>query len=279
MASSADGTRSGLRGPSVEALAAAERELAGRLSGVEPERLARVGEDLFALTAVVRSEVRLRRTLTDASVDPAARAGLLRSLFGRKVDDVALEVATVAVSHRWTTPTDLGTGLERLGVETTVRGAEDPVRLADELFAVARLVSQTPALRDALGDPARSVEDKQLLLRDLLGPRVLPATSLLLGQALSGSHRTVALALEDYQRIASAVQGERVATVRSARPLAGPERERLQSALSRQYDRQVHLNVVVDPGLIGGLRVEIGDDVIDGSVASRLDDARRRLAG
>ena len=279
MASSADGTRSGLRGPSVEALAAAERELAGRLAGVEPERLARVGEDLFALTSVVRSEVRLRRTLTDASIDPAARAALVRSLFGRKVDAASLEAAAVAVSHRWTTPSDLATGLERLGVETTVRGAEDPLRLADELFGVSRLVSQTPALRDALGDPTRSVEDKQLLLRDLLGTRVLPATSLLLAQALSGSHRTVALALEDYQRIASAVQGERVATVRSARPLAEAERERLQSALSRQYDRQVHLNVVVDPGLLGGLRVEIGDDVIDGSVAGRLDDARRRLAG
>ena len=279
MASSADGTRSGLRGPSGVALASAERELAARLTAVEPERVARVGEDLFAMAAVVRSEPRLRRTLTDASLDPSARSGLVRTLFGRKVDEVGLEVAAVAVAQRWTSPTDLATGFERLGVETTVRGAADPGRLADELFAVHRLVSQAPELRDALSDPARSVEDKRVLVRDLLGTRVLPATAALVDQALSGTHRTIGLALEDYQRIASAVQGERVATVRSARPLDAPERERLQAALSRQYDRAVHLNVVLDPALIGGLRVEIGDDVIDGSVASRLDDARRRLAG
>ncbi len=279
MASSSDGTRSGLRGPSVEALAACERELADRLAGVEPERVARVGEDLFALTAVIRSEPRLRRTLTDASLDASARSGLVRSLFGRKVDEVAAEVVATAVGHRWTSPGDLALGLERLGVETTVRGAGDPGRLADELFDVERLVSQAPALRNALGDPARTVADKQVLLRDLLGTRVLPATALLVEQALSGTHRTIGLALEDYQRIASAVQGERVATVRSARPLSAPEHDRLEAALSRQYDRSVHLNVVVDPTLVGGLRVEIGDDVIDGSVASRLDDARRRLAG
>jgi F-type H+-transporting ATPase subunit delta len=169
--------------------------------------------------------------------------------------------------------------LERLAVETTVRGSSDPGRLADELFTVERLVASTAELRNALGDPARSAEDKRGLLRDLLGGKVLPETSALLEQAVSGSHRTVALALEDYQRTAAAVQGERVATVRSAQPLPDEARDRLQAALSRQYDRAVHLNVVVDPSLLGGLRVEIGDDVIDGSVASRLDEARRRLAG
>ena len=279
MASTADGTRSGLRGPSADALTAAERALAAGLAGVERERVARVGEDLFAVAALVRSDPRLRRTFTDASLDPSARSGLVRTLFGRKVDEVALRVCATAVGHRWTSQGDLAVGLERLGVETTVRGSEDPDRLADELFGVGRLVTQTPELRNALGDPARSTQDKQRLLQDVLGDRVLPATAALLTQAVSGTHRTPGLALEDYQRIASAVQGERVATVRTARPLAGGERERLQAALSSQYDRAVHLNVVLEPALLGGLRVEIGDDVIDGSVASRLDEARRRLAG
>jgi F-type H+-transporting ATPase subunit delta len=70
-----------------------------------------------------------------------------------------------------------------------------------------------------------------------------------------------------------------VATVRVARPLADGDRQRLADVLARTYDRQIHLNVVVDPEVIGGIRVEIGDDVIDGTVASRLDDARRRLVG
>ena len=68
-------------------------------------------------------------------------------------------------------------------------------------------------------------------------------------------------------------------TVRSARPLTDSDRARLEKALSAKYGKAVHTNVVVDPDLLGGIKVEIGDDVIDGTVSSRLDDARRRLAG
>jgi F-type H+-transporting ATPase subunit delta len=70
-----------------------------------------------------------------------------------------------------------------------------------------------------------------------------------------------------------------VATVRSARALSVADQARLAEALGKQYDTTVHLHVVVDTDLVGGVRIEIGDDVIDGSVANRLDDARRRLAG
>jgi F-type H+-transporting ATPase subunit delta len=41
----------------------------------------------------------------------------------------------------------------------------------------------------------------------------------------------------------------------------------------------VTLNLVVDPTVVGGVRVEIGDDVIDATVSSRLNDLRQRLAG
>ena len=87
------------------------------------------------------------------------------------------------------------------------------------------------------------------------------------------------MALTAYQKIAAEVRGEGVATVRVARPLADADRERLADALARTYGRDVHLNVIVDPDVLGGIRVEIGDDVIDGTVSSRLDDAGRRLAG
>ena len=98
-------------------------------------------------------------------------------------------------------------------------------------------------------------------------------------QALAGTYRTVAVALATYQQVAAQVHGERVATVRVAHPLADAERQRLSDALSRQYDRSIHLNVVVDPDVIGGIRVEIGDDVIDGTVSSRIAEAGRKLAG
>ena len=78
---------------------------------------------------------------------------------------------------------------------------------------------------------------------------------------------------------ASERHGQGVATVRVAHELTEADRDRLAAALQRQYDRPVHLNVLVDPEVLGGIRVEIGDDVIDGTVAARLADARRLLAG
>ena len=87
------------------------------------------------------------------------------------------------------------------------------------------------------------------------------------------------MAIEDYQKIAAEAHGQRVAEVRVAQQMTDAEVARLEAALSNQYGRTVHLNVVVDPSIIGGMRVEIGDDVIDGTVVARLDSARRKLAG
>ena len=86
-------------------------------------------------------------------------------------------------------------------------------------------------------------------------------------------------AISDFQQVAADVQGELLATVRAADELSDDDQTRLSEALGRQYNRDVRLRVVLEPDLVGGLRVEIGDDVIDGTVSGRLDDARRRLAG
>ena len=114
---------------------------------------------------------------------------------------------------------------------------------------------------------------------ELVWLNALPATVTLAKQSLAGTYRTVTAALATYRKVAAETQGETVATVRVARPLADADQQRLSALLSSQYDTTVHLNVVVDPEVLGGLRVEIGDEVIDGTIASRLDDARRRLAG
>lgn len=263
-----------LRGASAEAYAATAEVLTGSAEA------GRVGEDLFGVADLLRAEPGLRRVATDVSVPSEAKAGLLREVLAGKVSSEAMDVVVTAVSHRWTLNRDLADSLERLGVVSVVRSAgADAARLEDELFAFGQLVQANPELRDALSDPARSRADKAVLLRDLVGGRMLPATVTLVEQSLSGSYRTVGVALADFQKLAAEVRGQGVATVRVARPLSDADRQRLADALARTYEREIHLNVVVDPEVIGGIRVEIGDDVIDGTVASRLDDARRRLAG
>ncbi len=242
----------------------------------------RVADDLFAMSEVLATQPSLRRLLTDVSRAAEAKAGLVRELFGGKVDDASLELVSSAVSRRWAATRDLGDTLEHLGVIAVVKAAEhadEADRLEEELFAFGQLVTGSPDLRDALSDPARSAEDKQGLLQGLLEGKVTRGTMRLAQQSTGGSHRTVTVALEAYQDLAAAHRRRLVALVTVARPLGDDEAGRLADALSQQYDRPVHLNTVVDPDVIGGVRVEIGDDVIDGTVASRLDEARRRLAG
>ena len=264
-----------MRGASAEALAALRERL-----DAAPGDAARTGDDLFGVAAVLRSEPGLRRIATDVSTEAAAKSGLVRQLFEGKLSAEALELVADAVSRRWTAMRDLADALEELGAVAVIRSAGDQTdRLADELFSVQQTVNGNSELRSALSDSTRSQADRSALWTGLLRDKALPATIRLAEQSLSGSHRTVTVALEEYQKLAAAVAGEGVARVVVAKPLTDGDVERLQSALSRQYGRAIHLNMVVDPSLLGGIRVEIGDDVIDGSVASRLDNARRQLAG
>ncbi len=268
------------RGPSAEALAGLRDRLDTALAEVGTRKAGQVGDELFSLASLVRTTPSLRRVLTDVSVDGSAKESLLRELFQGKVDELSLDLAANAVTRRWTSTRDLADTLEHLAEVAVVRSSGDNAdRVVDELFAVSRAINDNPDLRSALSDPARSVDDKSRLIDGLLGTKALAATVTLVKQSFSASYRSVGVALEEYQKVAAAIRNERVARVRVARELTDADRTRLQSALSRQYGRNVHLNVVVEPELLGGIRVEIGDDVIDGTVDARLDEARRKLAG
>jgi len=291
-----------MRGASADALAALTEELgpakglvptikgwASKLTGAtghaeedEGSLDARMAEDLFGVADVLRREPSLRRTVTDVSIAAEAKAGLARQIFERALAPESMDLVASAVSRRWAASRDLADSLEYLGVVCVLRSAEsrgEADALEDELFGFGQIVADNPDLRDALSDPARSTDDKRRLIEDLLAGRATAATVRLAQESVAGTHRTVALAVEAYQKIVAEHRNRLVATVRVARELSEQDSARLANALERQYGRPVHVNVMIDPGVIGGIRVEIGDDVIDGTVSSRLDDARRQLAG
>jgi F-type H+-transporting ATPase subunit delta len=264
-----------LRGASAEA----EGQLTSELEGSEGDTQ-KLAEELFGAAAVLRGEAALRRIFTDASIEAAAKADLAGNVFGSALGDSALGLVKSAVQLRWTSPRDLADVVEQLGVLAAVRSAgSDGGRISDELFEVRRVIDETAGLRTALSDPTRSAADKSGLLRSLFGGKVLPSSQLLLEQAAAGTHGAIDGALESYQHTAAHANGEKLATVHTARELSEAERSRLADALGAQYGSAVHLQVVVDPEVVGGLRVQIGDDVIDGTVSGRLEDAQRRLAG
>jgi F-type H+-transporting ATPase subunit delta len=264
-----------LRGASAEAQA----ELTSELEGSKGDD-AKLGEELFGVSAVLRGEPAVRRILTDASVESDAKASLAGDLFGKALGKTAANLVTSAVKRRWTMSHDLADVIEELGVLAAVRSAgNDGEKISDELFEVRRVVDKTPGLRTALSDPSRSVADKSELLRTLFGQQVLPATMLLIEQAAGGRHGAIDGALELFQHTAAHTIGQKIATVYAARELSEDECSRLAQALGSQYDTKVHLLVVQDPKIVGGIRVEIGDDVIDGTLANKLEDAQRKLAG
>ena len=267
-----------LRGASAEALAALTERLDGA-TGTQ-RASATLGDELFTVSQLVRGEAGLRRFATDAALPAEAKQGMVEQVFSGRVGDATLELLTDAVGRRWTLSRDLADVLERLSEIAVVRSAGAKAdQLTDELFDLSRIIDANPALRSALSDPARSVEDKSTLLDSVLDKVALPATVTLAKQSLAGTYRTMTAALATYREVAAQSKGEIVATARVARPLAAADQRRLADVLGNQYDTTVHLNVVVDPDVIGGVRVEIGDEVIDGTIASRLDDARRRLVG
>jgi F-type H+-transporting ATPase subunit delta len=266
-----------LRGASAEALA----ELSQRATRARTlEEGATLGSQLFGATAVVGNDVALRRALTDSSVEGEAKAGLARAVFGGALDAPALDLVADAASRRWIAGRDLPEALERVAVSATVRSAgAKGKQVGEELFAVLQMIDGNGPLRDALADPSRTADDRSALLLGLLDGKTLPATEVLVGQAVTRQRGSVEGALQEFLDLAAEALDEAVATVHTARELSADELQRLAAALGTQYGKDVQLHVVVDPALIGGLRVEIGDDVIEGTVVNRLDEARRRLAG
>ena len=266
-----------LRGASAEAL----RELTGSLgSSGTLEDQAQLGRDLFGVVGVLRGDAALRRALTDNSVEGDSRSGLATAVFGSAVGDKAASLVADAASRRWTSSADLATALEQLAVMSTVRSAgAKGKQVGDELFGVRRMVDTSAELRSALSDPSRTPTDRGGLLAGLLSGKVESATETLVAEAVSRGRGSVDAALDEYLELAAEALEETVVTVHTARELSDADQQRLSDALSKQYSTTVQLHVVLDPALIGGLRVEIGDDVIDGTVASRLDDARRHVAG
>ena len=148
----------------------------------------------------------------------------------------------------------------------------------DELFAFAKAVERSGELRDALTDPALPAENKKAVIHDLLGERANPVTANLLGFVVeSGRARELGKIIEELAVLAAERRAHALAEVRSAVPLTESQRKDLAAALSKATGRDVEVKVVVDPSVVGGAVARIGDEVFDGSIASRLQDAKQHL--
>jgi F-type H+-transporting ATPase subunit delta len=239
-----------------------------------------LGDDLFALALTLDGAHSLRRALTEPAVPVEANVRLLRSLLQGQIGESALTVVESALGQRWSSTRDFPDALEQASVSAHVAKADDEGHLddlEDNLFRFSRIAEANAGLREALGDPSTPLEAKRRLVSDLVVEKVDPTTATLLGQAVAGRHRSLTNVLAVYQRVAADRRDSMIATVWVAAPLSQAHRDRLADALSAQHSKRIHLNVVVDPTVLGGVRVAMGDEVLDSTVESRLKQAQRRL--
>jgi len=245
-------------------------------------RSGQVSEGLYAVAGLLDREPSLRRALTDPASSPQSRRDLVQALLGGQLAAAPLQVLSDLAASPWHSPADLREAVETLAAQSALVAAEGDGVLddvEDELFRFARLLEREPELRAALTDPGLPDDRKSALLAALLGPRARPATVRLVEVAVTRPRgRSLEAILEELGRLAAARRQRLVAEVTVASPLDDAQSGRLSAALARIYGRQVQLQVDVDPDVLGGVQVRVGDEVLDGTVSRRLDDARRRLS-
>ena len=265
-------------GSSRDSLADAREALAARRD--EPGFSGLSGE-LLAVAALLGRERGLRSTLSDSGIEVGQRTQIATSLLGDRVSALALQVLVDAVGRRWSQPADLVDAIEVLGAETAFMVAERDGRLDDvenQLFDISRAYAASPDLQMALTDPALPAERKSALLSDLLADRVQPETLQVLQHIVADPRgRRLEAALDGLVQLAAARHESLLGLVTVARPLVDDQEARLAAALSAIYRRPVSLAVEIDPDVLGGVSVQIGDEVIDGTIAHRLEQARRAV--
>jgi len=237
------------------------------------------GEQLLAAGRAIAGSAQLRAVLTDPSIDATQKSGLLGRVF-TLLDATAAKLLTGIVESRWSSGDELVDGIETVGIRALAQAAGEKAGIEGELFAVGRAIASDADLELALGSKLGDPAAKAAVITKLTAKKASPATVAILthlvqsprgrriGELVSGAAKTVAEAA-----------GRTLATVTAATPLSAAQQTRLATALAAQYGREVRVDVIVDPAVLGGLRVQVGDEVVDGTVASRLADLRLQLAG
>jgi F-type H+-transporting ATPase subunit delta len=234
--------------------------------------------DMFAVVDALDASATLRRAVTDPGTPEGARRALVHGLLDGKVDEAVVDLVAEAATLRWAGGRTFAAALERQAVRGQLivadrRGELDDTE--DQLFRFARLVESSPELRNLLGDRAIELSKRQELVEGLLSGRATDPTIVLAKRAVAARERTFGQTIEGYVTLAAAQKNRALATVRVAKPLSSDQRNRLSAALSKQIGREVAIQEVVDPDILGGMRVEIGDEVFEGTVSDRLEAARR----
>lgn len=271
-----------LGGSSRASLAATREVLDKTLNGLSGDAAAALSTDLFAVVNALGQNVALRRAITDPSRQASEKEALLKQLFANRISDKSLAIAAAAVANRWSSPSDLLISLEQIAIQAeagaaNARGELD--KLEDEIFAFGRALTANQDLRNALNGNPDAISEKVALVNQVL-KSATSSTRALVSQVVNGLWgRNIETALSDIAHATAEHRNLVVAHVQSAIDLSAEQKAKLASALSKQIGQAVRINVETNSKVVGGVSIRFRDELIDGTVISRMAEASQALAG
>ncbi len=232
--------------------------------------------ELFQASRAIERSSKVRSSLADRASTPDARAALAERVLAQLGAPARSIVAQLA-RQRWSEADDLLAAIDAAAIRVAVQAAGD-ADVAGEIVAFQRVVASDADLELALGGLRGSGDEKAQLVERLLAGRSSAAAAVILDHLVRAPRgRRIGQRLRNAAVEVAAASGRSLATVTTARELPAPQLDRLRASLERQYGRTLQLQQVVDPSVLGGIRVAIGDDIIDGTVRSKFTDLRLKL--
>lgn len=242
----------------------------------------RIGNELFSVTNVLDRNIRLERALTDPSRPVEDKVALLNKLVGDQAHEMTMEILTDLVGRRWSRVSDIANAVEDFGVDGMMYYADATdatLQVSIELAELHSALLNLPVVRSGLSSDRAPAEARIKLLYALVGNKDLNKVTMRLAEHAACNPRrrrylsTIHWLINKFSRH----MGESMVTVTTAAPLNQEQVDKLIAVYSKKLGRPVHINSNVDPTVIGGMRIEIGDEVTDNTVVAQLQQLQRRV--
>ena len=242
----------------------------------------RIGNEQFTITKVLDDSIQLERALTDPSRPVADKVAVLTELLGDNVHPMTMEIMTDLVSRHWSRARDIANAVEDFGVDAMMYYADATdatLQVSVELSELHSALLNLPVVRSKLYDYQATSEARVKLFREVFSGKTLNKVTMRLAEHATCNLRrrryleTIQWLINKFSRH----MGESMVTVTTATPLKKEQIKRLVEVYSAKVGRQVHINSVVDPTVLGGMRIQVGDEVTDNTVVAQLQNLHRKV--